>query len=196
MRKYTVLSALLTVLLIVGLGCGPKSKTRQIEYTAENNPTAKAGRGDPTLDKITQPAAWILIDGYEGRYTEVNGNPQVQWIIDEPVSATPTFRVEGFEPLLGKPTDFSCLLKTIEPPDGVPGIQFGIAANEGTFEAGRDYSLTAPGDDFVIRDPTGATLTDIGPLDPGRYLVAGGLKQTGTDTRVVAITYFTVGERR
>ena len=60
---------------------------------------------------------------------------------------------------------------------------------------GRDYSLTNPGPDFVIRVPNSDTLMEeVEPLEPGNYMVTAGVKNSGTGARALAVTYFTVGE--
>lgn len=204
MRKLTVLSALVTALLITNVGCQPGAKREgvrrtkkppmpQTPFTAENNPTTLAGRGQPDLEDEMRAAAWVFIDGWGGHYTEVDGHPQVQWIIEEPVCSTPTFQVEVYEPLVGEPTDFQCALKTLDTESEADSIYFGIRAKDGTFKAGTAYSLVSPGEDFVIRDPTGGIIDEIGPLAPGRYLLAAGVKSAETQKEALAVTYFTVG---
>ena len=193
MKRFTIFSTLMTGLLIINVGCQitPKKKAR-VPYTAERNPTVLAARGEPSLEDVMRPAAWVLIDGYEGEYVEVDGNPHVEWVIDAPVSTKPTFRAEAFEPLLGVPTNFQCALKSREEGDQAVGIYYGIAAKEGTFQIGKEYSLVAPGEDFVIRDQLGNVIEEIGELTPGKYLVAAGIKNTETEKEALAITYFTI----
>lgn len=163
-------------------------------FTAQSNPTTRDRGGEPSLDDFYRPAVWVYIDGNEGRFIERDGNPQVQWQIDGPVSALPTFRVEAFAPLLGTPKDFLCTLDTIEADDGSK-VAYAIKANEGAFILGRDYSLLCPGEDFVIRNrTTGDVVSEVAPLVPGTYLLAAGLKNLDTGNEGLAITYFTVRE--
>ena len=44
--------------------------------SATENPTAKAGRGQPTLDQPERPAAWIYVDGKAGKFGDRDGQPQ------------------------------------------------------------------------------------------------------------------------
>ena len=152
MRRFTIFSILMTGVLVVSVGCqtGPK-KAPSEPYTVENNPTVLSGRGEPSLDDEKRPAAWVLVDGYEGRYIEVDGRSHVEWVIDEPVSATPTFRVEAYEPLLGTPRDFKCILKSRDESEQSPKVYLGIAANDATFEGGKEYSLLSPGEETRTR---------------------------------------------
>jgi hypothetical protein len=161
-------------------------------FSAENNPTTKAGRGAPDLDNPQSPAAWVYIDGKAGKFKEEGGLPLLQWFLEEPVGASPKFRVEAFEPLLGTPKDFKAVLRSVEPADGVD-LVYGIAAKEGTFEVGQEYSLLNPGENFVIRNGlTGDVLKEISPLPSGKYAVAAGVINTATGKQSLAVTYFTV----
>ena len=117
----------------------------------------------------------------------------MEWIIDKPVSSTPMFQVEVFEPLLGKPANFSCALKSRDAQDQPTGIYYGIAAKEGKFKVSTAYSLLNPGGSFVIRDATGDVIDEIAPLAPGKYLIAAAVENPDVK-KVLAITYFTVGE--
>ena len=194
MRRFTVFSILMTGVLVINVGCqtGPKKVPRE-PYTVENNPTVLSGRGEPSLDDEKRLAAWVLVDGYEGRYIEVDGRSHVEWVIDEPVSATPTFRVEAYELLLGTPRDFKCILKSRDESEESPKVYLGIAANDATFEVGKEYSLLSPGEDFVIRDVmAGSVMEDVGSLAPGEYLIAAGVKNAESEQEALAITYFTV----
>lgn len=104
----------------------------------------------------------------------------------------PTFRVEAYGPLLGTPKDFACTLDTFESADG-SAIAYGIKAAEGTFEAGYDYSLLKPGDNFTVRNRiTGDVVSEIPPFVPGIYLIAAAVKNLETGKEGLAITYFTV----
>jgi hypothetical protein len=194
MRRFTIYSIVMIGLLVINAGCqtGARKKPRK-PYTAADNPTVVSGRGAPSLDDVMRPAAWVLIDGYEGEYIEVDGNPHVEWVIDAPVSSTPTFRAEVATELLATPTDFKCALKSRDDAgDGPVRVYYGIAAEEGTFQVGKNYSLVAPGKNFVIRNAAGDIVEEIGPLPAGDYLVAAGIKNTETDKEALAITYFTV----
>lgn len=190
MKRYTIFSILMTGLLVINVGC--RTTAKRVPYTAEKNPTAVAGRGEPSLEDVMRPAAWVLIDGNEGRYIELDGHPHVEWVIDEPVSATPTFRAEAFEPLMGVPTHFQCALKSRNEDDESVGVYYGIAAKEGTFEIGKEYSLVSPGKNFVIRDSAGNTIDEIGSLGPGKYMVAAGIKNPEAEKEALAITFFTI----
>lgn len=170
----------------------PRGAVEQQEVV--DNPTTRAGRGVPDLKSVHRHAAWIYIDNEEGQFIEKDGRPQVQWVISTPVSRSPTFRVEVYEQLLGSPKDFNCVLQTETAYDG-SRVVYGIRAKEGTFEAGKEYSLLAPGDNFVIFDGlTKAPIDRIPLLSPGVYGIVGGVTNAQKDARGVAITYFTVGD--
>ncbi len=194
MRKLTTLSVMLCCLFAITTGCkAPAPVVPDEPYTASNNPTTLAGRGAPDLEDDKRPAAWVFIDGIGGHFIDVEGRPQVQWVIDGKVCSTPTFQVEVYEDLLGKATDFKCVLKSLDTDDGPGETYFGIAAKEGRFSAGKEYSLVAPGEDFVVRDATHTEINEIGPLAPGEYMLAAGVKNGETGKEALAITYFTVG---
>jgi len=190
MSKTSILATLAVGLILVGAGCNGSKSFKP--YDAERNPTILANRGAPSLDDEFRPAAWVLIDGKEGSFTEVDGRPQVQWVINEPVGPSPTFRVEAFEPVLGKPTIFKAVLRTVQADDG-SDITYAIAATGGDFEVGRDYSLATPGESFVIRErPTMDVVDSIKPLPPGTYMIAASIENPDTTKVGLAITYFTV----
>ena len=220
MRRYTIFSILMMGLLIINVGCQTTGKP-QLPYTAEHNPTVLAGRGEPHPDEYQRPAAWVLIDGYEGHFlcktcdpdtgectyhvedgsddnricANLEGHPQVQFEIDETVSAKPTFRAEVYEPLLGVPHDFNCLLKSRDDEEGSMGLYYAIEAKPGTFEVRKWISLVSPGKDFVIKDLSQAGMNiveKIPPLPPGKYTLAAGIKNTEKGQEAAAITYFTV----
>ena len=206
MRSKIILSSILGGLILMGYGCTPgsgrgikgrvdqpKRAKSRVHYTAADNPTKNADRGDPdpTLLDQFRPAAWVLIDGMEGTFTEGNGNPQLEWIVEESVSSSPTFRVEAFEPIIGSPSVFLCALRTIEAVDG-SNVTYGIASQEGEFQVGRDYSLVSPGNGFVIRNSTGDIVDGIGPLAPGRYYLAASVKNPESEKTALAVTSFTV----
>jgi hypothetical protein len=163
-------------------------------FTAEDNPTARDGRGAPDLNEFYRPAAWIYVDGQEGKFVEEGGQLRVQWVIEAPVSGSPTFRVEAFEPLLGTPKDFACTLDTAGT-GGSSSTAYAIKAVEGTFEVGREYSLLRPGDNFVVRNRvSGDVVQEIPPLPAGGYMIAAGVKNLQTGKEGLAITSFTVAE--
>jgi len=210
MRTLRISATLIAGLVIIGTGChrserqkterhdrqkqAAKTAARPAALTAENNPTAVAGRGQPSLEDGYRPAAWIYINDQGGTFLEREGNPQVQWIIEKPVGPSPTFRVEGYEPLLGRPKDFNCLIDTLEAKDGSK-VAYAVAANPGTFEVGRAYSLLQPGNNFVIRNrATGDVLTEIASLGPGTYLIVAGVKNLEMGREALAVTSFTVAE--
>lgn len=169
-----------------------ESPERKAVYTASHNPTTLAGRGLPSLDDQFRPAAWILVDGQEGQYIDVDGHPHLEWVIDNPVSSSPTFRVEVFSPLLGSPEGFKAVLQSIQTQDGSQ-LVYGIAA-DGPFEPGQTYSLLNPGRDFTIRNlMTGDVVQQIGELPPGKYAFAGGIRNSMTGAETPAVTFFTVG---
>ncbi len=172
----------------------PTRPATRASLTGENNPTARAGRGAPDLNEFYRPAAWIYVDGQEGKFLEEGGQLRVQWVIEAPVSASPTFRVEAFEPLLGAPKDFACTLDT-DGNGGSSSTAYAIKAVEGMFEVGREYSLLRPGDTFVVRNRvTGDVVQEIPPLPPGDYMIAAGVKNLQTGKEGLAITSFTVAE--
>ncbi len=215
MRNVAFHTLLIACTLAVWVGCDPADKNSgpvvgpasqpvgdspenpsHRAITAENNPTTLAGRGEPDLDDQDRPAAWVYIDGREGHFIEREGNWQLEWVIDEPVSSTPTFRVEVYEPLLGVPKDFNCVLerKGVAPEDGTL-VYYGLAAEEGTFQASHQYSLLDPGHNFVIRElPSGQIVSTIDPLPAGTYGLAVGVKNKETGKKGLAVTYFTVAE--
>lgn len=217
MRKLSVFSIIVVGLSSVGVGCdsppsqggkprvaaeSPKpapvssAKPKAAKFTAASNPTTLAGRGQPNLEENARPAAWVYVDGKAGKFTDRNGEPLTQWVVEDPVSSSPTFRVEGYEPLLGNPMDFKCVLQTVESSEG-SNIVYGIAADEGTFTPGRDYPLLIPGENFVIRNGrTGDIVKEIAPLAPGTYAIVGGLENRSTGKRALAVSYFTVGEEK
>ena len=221
MRSVTFLNVLVVGLFILDVGCrssgqprevareGPKQPTAETAptekvvaetpvprsaMTAESNPTTNAGRGEPSLDVSSRPAAWIFVDGYAGKFIERDGAPQVQWFTDGAVSASPTFRVEVFEPLLGTPTDFVCTLDTRETSDNSK-IAYGLKAHKGTFRVGQDYALLTPGGNFTVRNRlTGDVVNEIGTLVPGTYVLVAGIKNPDTGKEALAIAEFKVGD--
>lgn len=213
MRKISVFSMIVFGLTAVGMGCSsppseqresrvaaespkpaPAAQPKTARFTRANNPTTLAGRGEPSLDERSRPAAWVYVDGKAGKFTERDGEPLTQWTVEGKVGSAPTFRVEGYEPLLGNPTDFKCVLQAVEVSDAST-IVYGIAANQGTFIPGREYPLLNPGDNFIIRNGlTGDIVKEIAPLAPGNYAIVGGLENRSTGKRALAVSYFTVGE--
>ncbi|MFQ5590849.1 MAG: hypothetical protein ACE5HE_06790 [Phycisphaerae bacterium] len=192
MRKRTFLFPLATSVALVMIGCAPTGK--RVTITAEKNPTTLAGRGDPSIDDERCPSAWIYIDGHEGSFIEKDGVPQVQWVIAQPVSTTPTFRVEVLDDLLGTPKDFKCILYPYET-TGESSMGYGIAAEDGAFKIGHDYPLLQPGPEFIIRVAgTDEMLTQIDPLAPGSYLLTAKIENREMGLETLAVTYFTVGE--
>ena len=133
MRKQTFFSIIVVGISSAGGGCSsPPSQGREpraavespgrasaarpsaAKFTAASNPTTLAGRGQPSLDDKARPAAWVYVDGQAGKFIERDGEPLTQWVVEGPVCASPTFRVEGYEPLLGNPMDFKCVLQAID----------------------------------------------------------------------------------
>ena len=192
MRKTTVLSTIATGLAAVIVGCAPTGG--RVVITAENNPTTLAGRGQPSIDDERRPSAWVYIDGHDGHFIEKNGVPQVQWIIDEPVGPSPTFRVEAIEETLGLPKDFKCVLYAYESTGG-SSVGYGIASEDGAFKTGTDYSLLNPGSEFIIRVAgSEELLSEIDPLAPGAYLLTAKVENREMGAETLAVTFFTVGE--
>lgn len=179
-----------------GVSAGAASNRRgtRMVFTAEDNPTTRAGRGAPTLDRRRSPAAWVFIDGKAGRFAEEEEDvPAHSWVIDDKVSRTPTFRVEVYEPLLGDPRDFMCQLQSWQTVDG-SRVNYAIRADRGTFEVGREYPLLTPGDNFQFRDPrVRAPTTAPAALVPGVYGLVVGIINTELDVQGLAVTFFTVG---
>ncbi len=172
----------------------PTPALTRARFTAQNNPTTLAGRGEPSLEEADRPAAWVSIDGKAGKFREREGRRMIEWVVEQPVSASPTFRVEGYEPLLGDARDFKCVLRTLDSTEGTE-FMYGIAAKAGTFAQGTDYSLLNPGDNFMIRNGlTGDLVREIAPLAPGTYALAAGLRNAKTKKEAAAVTYFTVVE--
>ncbi len=219
MQGLSVLGTVLVGVVVFAAGCGsprpakdsaaknagrsevraersrPTGGQARTEIAPEKNPTSLAGRGEPSLDDPERPAAWIYVDGRPGEFAEREGHPQLEWVVEQPVSPTPTFRVETYGPLLGTPRDFKYLLKTVEAAEGSE-VAYAVSAVDKTFVVGRDYPLLKPGDNFVIRNwTTGDIVSQIAPLAPGTYLIAGGVTNSANGKEAAAITYFTVGER-
>ena len=165
-------------------------------FTAENNPTTLAGRGEPSLEDPRRPAAWVYIDEKPGVYREENGNQLLQLFTVSPVSSTPTFRVEYFEPLIENPTEFAFALEPVPEDDQQPSDakSYDVSAKSGTFKFGKVYSLCAPGEDFVIRERRKReNLTEIPPLAPGTYMIAASIKTGPTASGgALGVTFFTV----
>ena len=117
-----------------------------------------------------------------------------QWFIPKPVSASPTFRVEVYRPLVGVPEDFSCVLRSIKTDDG-SDIVYAVTARDGQFKPGHNYSLTHPGRNFVIRNgKTRDIVLEIPPLPSGQYAMAASIKNRQKDVAALAVTYFTIAE--
>jgi len=203
MRKNIAACVLMAGFVFLATGCngpkkgpiaddGQKRPVQRATLTAENNPTMLSGRGQTDLDDWLRPAAWIYIDGRSGKFLEVEGNPQGQWTISNPVSSSPSFRVEAYAPLLGNPRDFNCVLQPIDVSDSST-ITYVFSAVKGTFKVGRQYSLVEPGKNFTIRNySTGDVVLRIPPLAPGTYLLAAGVKNLQQAREGHAVTYFTV----
>jgi len=188
----------ITVFIALGswVGCAhadkakPLAPVKPVKITAQSNPTTDGGRGTPSLDDFFRPAAWIHVDGQAGMFSSERGKPKLEWEIKVPVGASPTFRVEVFEPLLGNPKDFSCTLETIK---GSGKTAYAISSKEGKFSSETEYSLLKPGNDFVIRNRnSGDVVREIAPLEPGTYVIAAGIKNAKTGKEALAVTYFTV----
>lgn len=220
MRREYAISLLTAGMLIIGVGCQSGGRGDRITgdsgraskpakgsgdsasgpyargfVSGPNNPTTQDERGEPSLDDTGRPAAWIYVDGRKGRYAEQDGHTLMEWIIDRPVSRTPTFRAAVYEPLLGAPRDFKCVLQTIRAEDG-SHVSYGIAAKDGTFQVGKEYPLLNPGGNFTIRVRsilgTNEVVSVIEPLSPGRYALVAGLKNAESGVEAPAVTYFTV----
>lgn len=171
-----------------------KAKPTRVIFTAQNNPTTEAGRGEPSISDQFRPAAWVLIGGRSGTFIQREGRDQLEWMIEGTVGSNPTFRVEVVESIAGTPQDFSCLLRTVSAGDGSE-VYYGIESKEGMFELGKEYSLLNPGDGFVIRNGlTRDVVAEIAPLAPGEYLIAGAVGKTSSETRVLAVSHFTVAD--
>jgi len=169
-----------------------KEKPRAVAVMGGETPTQRDGRGEPSLDDPFRAAAWITIDGKSGKFKEADGGPLVQWIIDEPVSASPTFSLRVHEPLLGSKVEFEAALQLVDDPEN-KSRSYALKAKEGKFETGKEYKLLSPGDDFEVREAgTDKIVTSIDPLAPGQYLIAASV--TGADKKgtALAVTYFTV----
>jgi len=159
-----------------------------------DNPTTRAGRGAPSLDVPGRPSAWIYMDGHVGRFVEENGQPLLQMVIDEPVSPMPTFRVEVYEPLLGRPRTARFFLQDVGGTGAL--VRYAFAAND-TFQVGHDYYLCNPGESFTVRanplTPDEEEVDHFGPLPPGAYLIAVSVEGENPEDQTAAVTFFTVG---
>ncbi len=193
MRIIRVFSVALLMGLGLTLGCSTGGGG-YVGFTGSNNPTSQAGRGMPTLDDQFRPPAWVYIDNQVGEYLEENGKPQLQWVIKNPVSSTPTFRVETYSSLVGAPDSFSSVLRSLKI-SGDKDVIYAIGAKEGTFVAGKEYSLTNPGNDFVIRNGmTRDIVVELPELPAGVYALACSIGNSSKEVKALAVTYFTVGE--
>lgn len=203
MRIVRVFSIVLLVGLSLTLGCstgGPSAGVSRggsggyVGFSGSNNPTSQAGRGEPSMDDQFRPPAWVFIDGQAGEYTEENGKPQLQWVIKNPVSSKPTFRVEVYMPLVGAPDGFSSVLRSLKI-SGDKDVNYAIGAKDDTFVAGKEYSLTNPGSDFVIRNGmTRDIVVELPELPAGVYALACSIGNSKKNVKALAVTYFTVGE--
>lgn len=163
--------------------------TPRVVFNAQENPTTEAGRGEPVIDDQFRPPAWVFVDGHGGTFGE-----RLEWMIEGNVRPSPTFRVEIVESIVGSPKDFSCLLRARDGA-GETDVYYAIAAKDGTFEYGKEYSLLAPGDSFVVRNGfTQDVVAEIPPLPPGNYLITGAVGKPGSEKRVLAVSHFTVGD--
>lgn len=175
------LGGIATMMTIGPLGCA-----------ATDTPTMQAGRGKPSLTDPQRPAAWIYIDGKSGQYAEVDGQPTLQWVIDEPVSATPTFRVDIYQPLLKKAGGFDGMLTRLEPKEE-KRVDYLIAAGAGAFSPGTEYSLVEPGEGFVLRSFGDRKIIEkMDPLAPGTYMLVGSVRNAKSGKQALAVTTFTV----
>jgi len=189
MKRFACSSLVLGVALAV-LACNRLHQANAM--VGDPNPTQRDGRGEPSLDDPFRPAAWVSIDGKAGRFRDADGGPLVQWIIDEPVSSAPTFRVTTYESLLGSKVKFRCALQPVDNAEG-KAKTFALKAKEGKFEVGKEYKLLTPGDDFEIREAgTDKMLPSIDPLSPGQYVLAATITRADDKGSAVAVTYFTV----
>jgi len=188
MKKTAVFGTIATLMLALNVGC----KSGKTKLSLADNPTTQAGRGDPTLDDRTRPCAWVHVDGQKGTFREQDGQPLLQWIIETPVSPTPTFRVEVLDEVIQPPLGFKCVLQTREAQDGAL-VSYGLSADASGFVVGNDYSLTNPGSVFTVKNlTTGETVNEIGPLAPGDYLIAAALENKAHGKETAAVSYFTV----
>lgn len=161
--------------------------------TMEENPTVDSGRGTPTLDALHAPAAWIYIDRNAGEFIEENGRPQIQWVVYDPVSRNPSFRVDCLSELLGEADEFRCVFSTHESFDGT-SVLYTIQSRKGRFKPGKEYALLEPGEDFEVMDQkTGKKVERVPLLAPGIYRMVGSVKNTKTNKEALAISQFTVG---
>ena len=173
---------------------GQSKSGARLVFTKENNPTSLAKRGEPSLTDQFRPAAWIYLDGKDGSFTDKDGQRHLEWVIEQPVSNAPTFRVEVYEPLLGGADEFSAVIETIAAADGTT-VRYGLSAPAGVLQFGKDYNLLSPGPEFALKNlDTKDRIAEIAPLPAGRYLIAAGIKNTKTDAKTAAVTYFTVSE--
>lgn len=167
-------------------------REKHVVFTSENNPTTRAGRGEPSVDDQFRPAAWVFVDGNGGTFVERDGQERLEWMIEGTVSSRPVFRVEALKSFVGDAKDFSCLLRTVTSSDG-SDIYYAIKADEGTFELGKDYSLLNPGKNFTIRNGlTRDVVAKIARLTPGQYLIATAIGKPNSGKRVLAVSHFTV----
>lgn len=195
MQKRAALGLMMVGVLALGVGCVTKSRAARPMITAEDNPTTAAGRGEPSLDDTFRPAAWVYIDGKAGTFKNGDqGEPLLQWFIEEPVSRSPTFRVEAYPPLLGTEIDFQCAFRAVDDPEG-KAVTYALKAKEGAFKAGEEYRLLHPGAGFTLRQAqTDPELTNLDPLPPGQYALLASIKSRSNGKETAAVTYFTVGK--
>jgi len=165
-----------------------------IQGCTTTNSTVKMGRGKPSMNNLSQPSAWILIDGNTGEYrNDAQGQPLTPWYITTPTSSTPTFRVDVHKPLLGEAVDFQCIVQSQDMSDKTTAIAYGLKVKDGTFTPGQAYNLLSPGENFVLRKAaTNDIITKAEPLADGDYVIAATLTNRENGQSTVAISYFTV----
>lgn len=205
MRKTICWFTVAACVLIVMPGCKKNGTRHSIVSPSANsgaastksNPTTRAGRGKPTLDDPHRAAAWIYVDGQEGAFTtNPEGEPLVEWIVGKPVSSAPTFRLEVDKRLLGKKVNANFVLLPIASEEGT-NAYYALAGDPAHFTVGKDYSLTNPGNDVVIRNLLSEdkpVVDHIEPLKPGKYGLTAAVSNAKTGDEVLAVTYFTVAK--
>lgn len=161
------------------------------------NPTTAAGRGEPSLDDVQRPCAWLTLDGKAGHFK----TGMMQWTLDEPVGSCPTVSVWVVEELVGEIVDVRLVLRKLSTPgeSGTPQadplFQYLLRSRAHTCKAGQEYPLCSSADVFVMNNTaTNEQMTDLPPLKPGQYALVGDLIGSKTAERTVMVTYFSVGD--
>ncbi len=164
--------------------------------TMAYNPTTASGRGVPTLDQVDRPCAWFVLDGKKGHFK----TGKLEWYIEEPVSARPSFSIWVVEELVGELVNVRIILRRLmtseagNAPMADDLWQYRLEARaDGLCEMGREYPLCTTGDVFHMLDTrTREYVEEMPELPPGDYVMLGDITGTKAPKKSVLVTRFTV----